>query len=70
MKLTNNVIWNKELNAEVLDKLDNKLFKYLMCSKNHIIIIGYIDRLKSEYFIKVQRRIAIFHFIIARHDEE
>jgi len=66
MILATNDIWNKVLNAEVLD---NKLLEFLACSKNHTIIISYIDRLMSEYFTQAQHCITIFHSIIAKHAE-
>jgi len=55
MILATNYIWNEVLNAEVLD---NKLLEFLACSKNHTIIISYIRRLMSGYFIQAQHRIA------------
>jgi len=59
-----NKTWHTVLNTE---KLSNKLLEFLACSKNHTIIISYIDRLKSGYFTEVQHRIAVFHSVIARH---
>jgi len=66
MILATNDIWNEVLNEEVLD---NKLLEFLACSKNHTIIISYIDRLMSGYFTQAQHCIAIFHSIIAKHAE-
>jgi len=60
----NNITWNKVLTA---DALDNKRLEYLACSENDAIIISYIDRLISGYFIELKHRITVFHSIIAKH---
>jgi len=70
MMLADNNTWNKVLEMKMLNKevLDNnKILEFLACSTNHTIIISYIDRLKSGYFTRAQDRVAIFHYIIARH---
>ncbi|XP_024893750.1 uncharacterized protein LOC112468693 [Temnothorax curvispinosus] len=59
-----NSTWNKVLHSGVLD---NNLLRFLACTKNHTVIIGYLDLLKSERFTKAQYRITVFHSIIARH---
>ncbi|XP_071646515.1 aminopeptidase N-like [Temnothorax longispinosus] len=59
-----NSSWNKVLHSGVLD---NNLLRFLACTKNHTVIIGYLDLLKSERFTKAQYRITVFHSIIARH---
>ncbi|XP_071646568.1 glutamyl aminopeptidase-like isoform X3 [Temnothorax longispinosus] len=58
------ISWNEVFNLEVLD---NNLLEYLACTKNHTIIIGYLDLLKSGHFTEAQHRITVFHSIIARH---
>ncbi|XP_071646516.1 glutamyl aminopeptidase-like [Temnothorax longispinosus] len=58
------ISWNEVLNSEVLD---NNLLRFLACTKNHTVIIRYLDLLKSGRFIKAQHRITAFHSIIARH---
>ncbi|XP_011879068.1 PREDICTED: aminopeptidase N-like [Vollenhovia emeryi] len=58
-------LWEKAMDASLTNK---KLIKFLVCSENYVIIMDYIDRLKSEiYFTKAQDRIEVFHSIIARH---
>ncbi|XP_071569965.1 putative aminopeptidase-2 [Temnothorax nylanderi] len=59
-----NISWNEVLHSAVLD---NDLLRFLACTKNHTVIIGYLDLLKSGRFTKAQHRITVFHSIIARH---
>ncbi|XP_071646562.1 aminopeptidase N-like isoform X1 [Temnothorax longispinosus] len=59
-----NSSWNEVFHSGVLD---NNLLRFLACTKNHTVIIGYLDLLKSGRFTKPQHRITVFHSIIARH---
>ncbi|XP_071568418.1 glutamyl aminopeptidase-like [Temnothorax nylanderi] len=59
-----NISRNQVLDSAVLD---NNLLRFLACTKNHTVIIGYLDLLKSGRFTEAQHRITVFHSIIARH---
>ncbi|XP_071646520.1 glutamyl aminopeptidase-like [Temnothorax longispinosus] len=59
-----NTFWNRMLKTEVLD---TNLLKSLACTKDHAIIISYLNLLKSGHFTEAQHRITVFHSIIARH---
>lgn len=58
------LLWHRMLYTQ---NLDNKLLEYLACSKNNVIIVDYINKLKSGFFSKAEQRISVFHSIIARH---
>ncbi|XP_011635757.1 aminopeptidase N-like [Pogonomyrmex barbatus] len=67
LMMANDTVWNDVFNTR---KTDKKILEFLACTKNHTIIFGYIDRLKSGYFTEIRDYITIFHSIIAKHAKD
>jgi len=52
------IFWIRTLNTQLLN--------YIACTKNHTVIVDYLDQLRRDYYGELDT-IIIFHSIIVRH---